>query len=308
MLARRSLFAAVTLLTPLAGFTTPARAQGGKLFSFGVIADPQYAPVPPNLRNKRYYANSLWKMQDAIATLNGEELSFVVTLGDIIDRHWESFSHILPMYDTLRHRKAFVLGNHDFEVGADYLRSVVRTVGMPNAYYDFAGAGHRFVLIDGNDVTVFAPPAGDPRRALAAERLAALKARNAENAQPWNGSLGDAQIAWLKRTLDAARAANERVIVMGHYPVYPANIHNMWDAERIVALLGEYPNVAAYFCGHNHAGNYGETNGQHFVNFCGMVDTPDTTAYSIVEVYPDRLAIRGFGRESNRELRIRATS
>jgi hypothetical protein len=40
------------------------------------------------------------------------------------------------------------------------------------------------------------------------------------------------------------------------------------------------------------------------VNFCGMVDTPDTTAFSVVEVYRDRIAIRGTGREPSRTLKI----
>jgi hypothetical protein len=35
-----------------------------------------------------------------------------------------------------------------------------------------------------------------------------------------------------------------------------------------------------------------------------MVDTPDTTAYSIVEVYGDRIEVRGVGREENRTLKI----
>jgi len=35
-----------------------------------------------------------------------------------------------------------------------------------------------------------------------------------------------------------------------------------------------------------------------------MVDTPDTTAYSVVEVYADRIEIRGVGREEDRTLKI----
>src|SRR5690606_26022733 len=125
-------------------------------FRFGLIADPQYAPVAP--RGTRFYSNSLGKVAEAIETFNGEELDFVATLGDIIDRRWESFGHILPIYDRLRHDRFFVLGNHDYDVAADYLGSVVRTVGMPNAYYDFTGGGYRFIVLDGNDVSMFAPP------------------------------------------------------------------------------------------------------------------------------------------------------
>lgn len=308
MLTRRNLLktgGTAALFAPFAGFTVNSTfAQSGPLFRFGIVADPQYAPVVPNLRSNRHYANSLWKLSEAIDTFNKEDLQFVVTLGDIIDRHWESYAHILPVYDQLKHKRFFVLGNHDYEVAADYLTSVVRTAGMPQAYYDFTGGGYRFIILDGNDVTTFAPPRNDPRREIAAKRLAELKAKGAINAEPWNGSLSDAQFSWLEATLKKAQSANEKVIVMGHYPVYPANQHNMWDSEKIVDLLTASPNVVVYFCGHNHAGNYGEAGGKYFVNFRGMVDTPTTTAYSIVDVYRDRLDVRGFGREENRTLRI----
>jgi len=107
MVTRRNIIkggAAAAFFAPFAGFTvTGAAAQGGPLFRFGIVADPQYAPVVPNLKSNRYYANSLWKLSEAIEAFNKEDLQFVATLGDIIDRHWESFSHILPLYDKLKH-------------------------------------------------------------------------------------------------------------------------------------------------------------------------------------------------------------
>ncbi len=308
MVTRRNLIkagAAAALFTPFAGFTvTRAVAQEAPLFRFGIVADPQYAPVVPNLKMNRYYSNSLWKLSDAIEAFNKEDLQFVATLGDIIDRHWESFNHILPLYDKLRHEHFFVLGNHDYDIAKEYLTSVTRTVGMEKAYYDFTGGGYRFLVLDGNDVSTFAPPEGDPRRDVAAKRLEELKAREADNAQTWNGSLSDEQFAWAEETMKKAQAAGEKVIVLNHYPVYPANEHNQWDSERIVEMLTGYDNFVAYFNGHNHAGNYGETGGKHFLNFKGMVDTPDTTAYAVVEVYADRIEVRGVGREENRTLKI----
>lgn len=308
MITRRNLLkigGTAAIFAPFAGFTiNPARAETDPLFRFGIVADPQYAPVVPNLKSNRYYANSLWKLSEAIDTLNKHDLQFVATLGDIIDRHWESFSHVLPLYDKLDHPSVLLLGNHDYDVAAEYLDSVQRTTGLDKAYSDFAGGGYRFILIDGNDVSLFAPPKDDPRREVAAKRLDELKAKGASNAQSWNGSLGDEQFAWLEATIQKAEAAGEKVIVMCHYPVYPANEHNLWDSDRIVDLLGKSKNVVAYFNGHNHAGNYGELNGKHFVNFKGMVDTPDTTAYSVVEVYPDRIEILGYGREGNRTLKL----
>jgi len=94
------------------------------LFRFGVVADPQYADLEPNLTLNRYPANSLVKLREAIEEFNRHELAFVVTLGDIIDREWKSFDAILPVYETLRHPKHFLLGNHDFAVAPEHLQAV----------------------------------------------------------------------------------------------------------------------------------------------------------------------------------------
>ena len=293
------------LVAPFAGFATPAAAQDGPLFRFGVIADPQYAPVVPNLTLKRYYSNTLWKLSEAISVLNRQDLAFVVTLGDIIDRHWESYSHVLPLYDAVKAERFFLLGNHDYSVAPDFLASVHRAAGLASANYDFTGGGYRFVVLDQNELTLFANAPGSARRAEAERKLAAMSAAGAVNAKPYNGAMSDAQFAWLERVLVKAQAAGERTIVMGHYPVYPFNLDaNMLDDVRLTETLGRFPNVVAYLCGHHHPGNYGVLGGKHYVNFCGMVDTPDTTAFSVVEVWRDRLEVRGTGREPNRTLKI----
>lgn len=289
----------------LAAQTLGAPAAARTPLRFGIVADPQYADADPHLGMQRYYRNSLAKLRQAVDDFNAEDLAFVITLGDLIDRHRESYDAILSVYATLRHPHVVLLGNHDFDVGADSLKAVPGIVGLARAHYDFAAAGIRFVALDGNDVSLFAPPPGDPRWQIAADRLDRLKAKGAPNANPWNGSLGDEQFAWLGRTFDDARANGERVVVLNHYPIFPENPLNMWDSARITDLLAGHPHVIAYFCGHNHAGNYAEAGGIHFVNFHGMVDTPSDNAYAIVEIAGDRLEIRGFGRESSRSLQLR---
>jgi 3',5'-cyclic AMP phosphodiesterase CpdA len=272
------------------------------LFRFGIIADPQYADIPPFTPLNRYYANSLAKVAAAIEVFNGEELSFVMTLGDIIDRSFKSFDDILPIYDKLKHETLFLLGNHDFSVSAGHLSEVAARVGMPSPYYSFSRHGWRFIVLNGNEVSTFAPPEGHPYRGLAAQMLAEMQARGDRNAHEWNAALSDEQFAWLRGETEKAEESGERIIVMNHYPVYPPNEHSMWDAERVVELLTAHDNVAAYFCGHNHDGNYGEIRGHHFVNFKGVVDTETENTFAIVDVYADRLEIRGFGREVSRTL------
>jgi 3',5'-cyclic AMP phosphodiesterase CpdA len=306
MLTRRKVLEMATAVVPSTSVldqphaAAPARE---KPLRFGVVADPQYAPVAPAMN--RYYANSLWKLSEAIEIFNAEaDLSFVVTLGDIIDRHWESYGHILPIYDRLRHPKLFVLGNHDFEVGPDYLMSVPRALGLERRYYDFAVGGTRFIVIDGNDVSLFAHPKDSPRYKLAVETLQAMKDRGEPNAREWNGGLGEEQYAWLEQTMDRAEAAGETIIILGHYPVYPKTKLSMWGAERFVKLATARSSFLAYLNGHDHAGNYGVFASKHFVNFKGMVETATETAYALVTLHQDRIEVQGFGTEPCRRLAV----
>ena len=61
--------------------------------------------------------------------------------------------------------------------------------------------------------------------------------------------------------------------------------------------------MAAYLNGHNHAGNYGEKSGIHYLTIKGMVDTLKNS-YGVVEVYEDRLVLKGFGRQEDREMKL----
>ena len=56
--------------------------------------------------------------------------------------------------------------------------------------------------------------------------------------------------------------------------------------------------------GHNHAGNYGEKNGIHYLTLKAMVDTEEN-AYAVMQVFDDRLEMSGFGREKDRSLKLR---
>lgn len=277
-------------------------SSASPLFRFGILADPQYAAIEPHAGMNRYYANSLAKVAEAIEVFNAWELSFVMTLGDVIDRSFASFDGILPVYEKLRHEALFLLGNHDFSVSSGHLTEVSARLGMPSPYYSFTRHGWRFIVLDGNEVSVFAPPEGHHHRGLAAQMLAELQAKGAANARPWNAALSDEQFAWLGDEIGKATEADEKVIVMNHYPVHPPGEHHMWDSERIVALLASRDNVIAYLNGHDHVGNYGKVGACHFVNFKGMVDTENENTFSIVDVYADRIEIRGFGREDSRML------
>jgi 3',5'-cyclic AMP phosphodiesterase CpdA len=272
------------------------------LLRFGVIADPQYADADPKLEYDRFYRNSPKKLADAIDTLNGEDLAFVVTLGDLIDRDWDGYDRILSVYEALRHDNILLPGNHDFSIAPDRLADVHARLGMPAPWHDFLRGGIRFVVIDGNEVSLFSTPEGDPRHAAAKQRLAALEASGAINAMPWNGGIGEGQFAWLEQVLVDAADRGEKVVVMGHYPLYPENQHNLWDFDRLTDLFERSGNVIAYLNGHNHVGNLGRHGSTWYVNFKGMVDTETENTFAVVEIHADRIEVIGYGREESRSL------
>jgi predicted MPP superfamily phosphohydrolase len=82
-----------------------------KLFSFGVMADVQYADV--DQMGKRNYRGSLEKLENSIELLNRYDLSFIASLGDLIDRHYESFEKPLELMSQSKAKIHHVLGNQD---------------------------------------------------------------------------------------------------------------------------------------------------------------------------------------------------
>jgi 3',5'-cyclic AMP phosphodiesterase CpdA len=197
------------------------------------------------------------------------------------------------------------LGNHEFSVANDLKADVPKKLGLPRRYYMFRRDGWRFLVLDGNDLSLVARHEGDPEYRQAQQMYEALVTRKVPNAQTWNGALGNEQMDWLDAQLSAAESASERAIVFCHFPVYPPNAHNLWNDTDVLQLLERHSCVAAWLNGHNHAGNYAVKNGIHYLTFPGMVETPDTTAYAVVRVRATGLEIEGFGRTPSRVLKLR---
>jgi hypothetical protein len=297
---KRRNFLRITLPLALAGKAAAAPATEPDLI-FGLIADPQYADAEPKWG--RFYRNSLVKLKDAVADLNGHPLEFNVTLGDLIDRDFKSFASVMPIYAKLKAPHFPVCGNHDFEVADEDKGKVLGAMGLEKAYHSLVRKSWRFVFLDGTDIGVWRHPADDARTAEAKAMLEGLRASKIPNAQQYNAAIGPEQMEWIAAELGAAQAAGQRVIVFCHYPVIPAaDPHNLWNAEELVALFGKHKHIAAYMNGHNHAGNYGKHGNCHYVNLKGMVETDKESAYSIVKCFPDRLEIEGFGLEPDRKL------
>ncbi|MFD1746618.1 metallophosphoesterase [Rhizobium helianthi] len=272
------------------------------LLSFGVIADPQYADQDDDLAMNRYFRNSLNKLAEATATFESEDLSFIITLGDLIDRGWQNFEAPLEIYRRSRHEILFLAGNHDFLVEPEKVAEVRPRLGMPRGYYSFCRSGIRFLVVDGCEESLFAAGLDERIKASATERLDNLIEQGAINAKDWNAGMSQSQFVWIESELETARQKGQEVIVLGHYPLVPLTDHCLWDADVLSDLLARHAHVRAYLNGHDHRGGLGRQGDCWFVTFKGMVDTAQENAFAIVDVFADRLKIRGFGRELSRSL------
>jgi manganese-dependent ADP-ribose/CDP-alcohol diphosphatase len=267
---------------------------------FGVIADCQYADEDVNQKLNRYYRLSPQKLREAVAALNRSPLDFTVNLGDTIDREFDSFETVVPIFRQLRATCYHALGNHDFDVAPALKKLVAKRMGVDEGtFFSWHCKGWRFLMLDGNEISLFAHAKEDPEYAASESYFRSLPGTPAN----YNGAIGRGQLAWLRGELEAARLHHERVIVFCHYPVFPANVHNLWNAGELVGLLSSFKDVvAAWMNGHNHAGNYGTKDSVHYLNFKGMVDTTGN-CWAEVAVFDDRIEVTGFAREPSRTLK-----
>jgi manganese-dependent ADP-ribose/CDP-alcohol diphosphatase len=270
-------------------------------FSIGAIADAQYASQPD--APPRLYHTTSAKLAAAIADFNRQKLDFVVHLGDFIDKDWASYDALLPTAKQLRHPWHFVLGNHEFSVEDAHKARVPAKLGMPARYYAFVRHGWMFVVTDGNDLSSYAWPRDSAQHA----RSMAVHERLYADRPLWNGGIDEVQMRWIDKKLAEADAKGLKVMLFSHFPLYPENPHNLWNAGDVLAMLERHPSVKVWLSGHNHEGNYGARNGIHYVNLKAMLDTEET-AYARLDFFDDRVELHGVGRQQSTVLKLRSTS
>lgn len=274
----------------------------GVVPELGMIADCQYADAPTS--GVRHYQLSPQKLRACIDEFNTLDLSHIFHLGDFIDKGgMASVETVLPIMQTAKAPFTLVLGNHDFEFPDALKPRVPEILGLPRRYFSLKMEDWRFIVTDGNDVSLYAWPEGS------AEHTAARSIY--DNQYPgkptYNGALGSKQLQWIEQELEKAEKAGEKVILFCHFPILPVDNHVLWNSEEVVELISRYSCVKAWMNGHNHAGDYAEYKGIHFVTFKGMVDTEES-AYATMRFLGDEIIIKGRGREPDRTLTIKGGS
>jgi predicted phosphodiesterase len=296
----------ITAAFLLIGNLVFSQSKDEPLFTFGVIADVQYADQEN--AGTRHYRLSPKKLSQAVDSFNLNKVAFVLSLGDYIDKNFSSYDTlnlitarlIMPLYHAL--------GNHEFSVNDDEKEKILQKEKLSKPYYSFVKNNWRFIITNGNDISLHGSIKNSEQYKEADALLKQLKSEGLPNAQSWNGAIGKAQMTWLKNELETAKRKGEKVVVAGHFPLYPDEATELlWNAREIRTLLESHPAVFAYFNGHVHKSQYFTKTGVHYVSFRGMVELEDN-AYAIVTVYKDHLEIKGYDKEVSRILNKTGTS
>jgi len=268
-------------------------------FSFGIIADVQYADYDPV--GTRFYRSSLVKLREAVTSFKEASADFIINLGDMIERDYKSYKPVLDIIDSSGLKTYHVAGNHDYSVDPRFKIQLPVLPSSNEKYYSFVYEKFRFIFLNGNEISTYI---SNNKTVIkqADDYIATLKNKGEINAVDWNGGISSKQLAWLTNQLNEANGKNEKVFLICHFPVVPENAHNLLNYKEVLPILEKYQNIIAWFNGHNHAGNYGNFNMIHFVTFKGMVETNANNSFAIVEVYSNKIWIRGYGREKSQIL------
>lgn len=251
----------------------------GHPLKIGIVSDIQYADK--DSLNGRSYRTSLSRIEECVADFNNKKLDFAIQLGDIIDGHKEDLERthrdldsVVYLINHLTMPLYHVVGNHDMIAGKEYLQV---TLGLKQFYYDFtipSAKGWRFIVIDGNDGGY--------------------------------GKISDSQLCWFKNVLNKAESKRERVICFCHFALTPfaANKHYMAEPKPILEILKNTDCVKVWLAGHDHNGGYTSMDDIHHITIKGMVEAQGLNSYAIIELYRNKIIIKGKGKEDNRKLKF----
>jgi manganese-dependent ADP-ribose/CDP-alcohol diphosphatase len=267
--------------------------QSVPVFSFGVIADVQYADVAQE--GKRDYRGSPKRLEKCIEIFNAHDLTFIVHAGDLIDRYYESFDIPLNLFKKSTAPIHYVVGNHEFSVADSLKKNVRALLKNERGYYSFVLEKFQFIFVDAMDISPHSSVKDSRVFKTALMIQQQLKDRNANNAYDWNGAVGEKQLRWLKRTLKKGQRHGFKSVLFSHLPLLPENGLQLWNNQDVLKLLNSYPSVIAFISGHHHEGGYVKAGRIHHVTLKGLVESKSDSACGIVEVYPGKLLLKGFG-------------
>ena len=314
-------------------------------FTFGVIADIQYANIPDGTSYAgvpRYYRHSLETASHAATHFENDNVELVLNLGDIVDGKCQDVvgngGDELPagvdpgevavddVLDALSAYKSgpilHTYGNHElYNLEREKLGEKLGIQFVKEEYGDLVGYrshvhnGIRFVVLDTYDINILRRcPDSSGKHREAVETLTRENPNFPDQANSpeglvgvqkryvaFNGAVDAPQLDWLSKTLEEARQNGEKAIILSHQPILPGSsspVCLVWNYKDVLKVLRKYNDVVvASFAGHAHKGGYKrDRSGIHFRVIEAALENPaPNKTYAMVDVYGDRLAVRGYG-------------
>lgn len=271
------------------------------ILKMGLIADIQYGDCATN--GSRFYRNSINKLREAVKDINDNNVHFTVNLGDFTDRNLADLDVVMAELGMLNANMYSITGNHDY-VGVKDNQVLYNKLFLPSDYYSlgFPRLGIQFLFLNSNDISSYSNVLDVDKQVELETIKAKLKAENRKNNYSWNGALSKEQLNWLENKLKLAHDENVRIVICMHHPLYPDNNHNALNDREILEVIGKYDCVKAVLSGHNHAGNFAYYKGIPFITVEGMIETEADNAYGIVEIFKDKMVVKGRGRVTSRKI------
>jgi len=331
LVATRALVASTLSTASSPRSSAVVAAQSRPLFSFGVIADVQWADSEDGsnfdgtvLRRYRGAFRTLVRAVEWWRALP-EAPAFIGQLGDLIDGINVKLGQSVPALEAALNQlgrapcpAVNIVGNHElYNFDRAQLSRASWLKHGDREYYSFSpAAGWRVVVLDPYQRALIGFDQEDPRRLASVEIMAAENPtvhpsgvggewfKNVRGTQrrfvPYNGGLGAEQLEWLGSELAEAAGVGDRVLIFCHVILHPSACGGstmVWDYEEALSVIGAEKAggcVAAVLCGHDHFGQYHlDEAGVHHCTFCSPLNLGDEgSAFGLVQVWEDAIEIR----------------
>jgi len=288
------------------------------LFSFGVIADIQYADTDDgwdfHKTAERHYRNSLQVVQDAVKDWKSAgEISFVAQLGDIIDGlnsklsiSEKSLKLVLDQFQD--YQVHHLVGNHELY---NFDRSILGEK-LTSGYYHFSPHPQwKIILLDAFEFCTIQQETKESAVKYLRQYNPNHVDKNVDwtlglvglnqRFMPYNGAVSVEQLQWFDRELDEAIKAKQKVIILSHVPICPGSCNPqclLWNYDKVLEIIYSKPNcVQAVLAGHDHKGGFiRDDHGIYHCTFPAVLEAPiGKNAHCTLGIYPDKIVIKGKG-------------
>jgi len=255
--------------------STPAKSSPAGHFSFGIIADVQWADAPDGHNYaktvRRCYRGALTTLGDAVdwwlRMPEPNKPLFVAQLGDLIDgmnrrlgQTDAALETALGQLDRMPCPSVNLVGNHElYNFDREQLAEAPWLRHGDKEYYGFSPVeGWRVVVLDIYQISLIGHNKDDPRWLEAVEILARENPNVSPDGAdgdwfvgmedagfrrrfvPYNGGFGREQLDWFRSELEAAAEVGERVLVLSHAIIHPEACGGMtmaWDYEEALDII-----------------------------------------------------------------------